>query len=81
MTRPEMIAALDEEIRRLQTVHTLLEQSQRRTAGLIPKEATAQLRTKRTMTPEGRQRIIEAQRRRWAKQKRDDGAKARKSAA
>jgi len=75
-----MVAALDEEIRRLETVRTLLEQSQQRTAGLIPKAAAAQLRTKRKMSPEGRQRIIEAQRRRWAKQKREESAKARKAA-
>ena len=32
------------------------------------------------MSAEGRRRIIEAQRRRWAKQKREDGAKAKKAA-
>jgi hypothetical protein len=81
MTRSEMVAGLDEEIRRLETVRSLLEQSQRRTAGLIPEgAAAAQLRKRRRMTPEGRQRIIEAQRRRWAKQKGQEDAKSSKAA-
>lgn len=81
MTRNEMIAALDDEIRRLEEVRTLLEQSRERTAGLLPKAATTlPLQPRRKMTPEGRQRIIEAQRRRWAKQKREDSVKARKAA-
>ncbi len=79
MTRSEMVAALDEEIRRLEAVRSLLEKSHERTAGLIP-TAKTQGATKRHMTPEGRQRIIEAQRRRWAKQKRQDNAKVRKAA-
>lgn len=80
MKRSEMVAALDEEIRRLETVRTLLEQSHERTAGLLPQAAKAQLHTKRKMTPEGRQRIIEAQRRRWAKQKREEGVRTKKAA-
>ena len=81
MTRSEMVAALDEEIRRLEAVRSLLEKSRERTAGLIPKVTErAQGATKRHMTPEGRQRIIEAQRRRWAKQKRQENAKVRKAA-
>ncbi len=64
----------------MEEVRTLLGQSREGTAGLIPKVATVQGRTKRQMSPEGRQRIIEAQRRRWAKQKREESEKARKAA-
>jgi hypothetical protein len=73
MTRTEMIAALDEEIERLEKVRGLLQD----TKDLAPKYeralarsgAKAAKRSARRMTPEGRRRIIEAQKRRWAKQR------------
>ena len=80
MTRDEMIAGLDGEIRRLETVRTLLERSGKRSAGLIPHAVQGRPAGKRRMSPEGRQRIVEAQRRRWAKQKREESAKSRKAA-
>jgi hypothetical protein len=73
MTRTEMIAALDDEIERLEKVRTLLQD----TKDLAPKYERALARggvktakrPARRMTPEGRRRIIEAQKRRWAKQR------------
>jgi hypothetical protein len=77
MTRTEMIAALDEEIRRLETVRTLLRNSRDVTSSLALRNGIAKPATKRQISPEGRRRIIEAQRRRWAKQKKEGRAKSR----
>jgi hypothetical protein len=79
MTRNEIIVALDEEIQRLEQVRSLLQRSRERTADLLPKSAVVKP-AKRKMSAEGRQRIIEAQRRRWAKQKREAVAKVKKAA-
>jgi hypothetical protein len=75
MTRTEMISALDEEIRRLETVRTLLRNSRDVTSTLALRNGNVTPAKKRQISPEGRRRIIEAQRRRWAKQKK--GAKSR----
>ncbi len=84
MTRSEMVAAIDAEIERLQQVQGLL----RNTKNLRPKYEHAlssrsaeqkQTGTRRKMSPEGRRRIIEAQKRRWAKQKQQNTAKAKKA--
>ncbi len=66
MSREEIIAAIDEEISRLEKVRALLEGagSTRIFAG-----AFAGGRKKRHLSPEARRRIAEAQKRRWAKQK------------
>jgi hypothetical protein len=77
MTRTDMIAALDEEIRRLETVRTLLRSSRDVTASLALRNGNVTSTKKRQISPEGRRRIIEAQRRRWAKQKKEGRAKAR----
>jgi hypothetical protein len=77
MTRTDMIAALDEEIRRLETVRTLLRNSRDVTSSLALRNGIVKPATKRQISPEGRRRIIEAQRRRWAKQKKEGRAKAR----
>jgi hypothetical protein len=77
MTRTEMIAALDEEIRRLETVRTLLRNSRDVTSSLALRNGNVAPTKKRQISPEGRRRIIEAQRRRWAKQKKEGRAKAR----
>ena len=76
MTRNEMIAALDEEIQRLETARTLLRTTHDVSASLEVHSNGTGSRKKRQISPEGRRRIIEAQRRRWAKQKRQQGAKA-----
>ena len=80
MTRNDMIVALDQEIQRLEQVRSLLQRSRERTAGLIPSAIQSRQPAKRKMSPEGRQRIIEAQRRRWAKQKKELNGKAKKAA-
>ena len=80
MTRPEMIAALDQEIQRLETARTLLRRSHDLAAGFSFRSASAKPAAKRQMSPEGRRRIIEAQRRRWAKQRKEEGAKGKKAA-
>ncbi len=83
MTRDEMIDAIDAEIERLQKVQELL----RNTKNLSPKYERAlstqskepkQAGTRRKMSPEGRKRIIEAQKRRWANQK-QNASKGKKS--
>jgi hypothetical protein len=55
----EVIAALDEEIARLEQVRSLLSGA--------PTSITSQPTKKRTMSAEGRARIIAAQKVRWAK--------------
>ncbi|MDQ1453361.1 MAG: hypothetical protein QOK38_3227 [Acidobacteriaceae bacterium] len=77
MTRHEIIVALDQEIQRLETARTLIRSSHDVTAGLAVRNGQPQRTGKRQISPEGRRRIIEAQRRRWAKQKKEDGAKGR----
>lgn len=72
MTRQEMIAAVEEEIRRLEQIRGLLSQSTSERfaaptgAGAAAKTAT---KGKRTLSPEARRSIALAQNRRWAKQK------------
>lgn len=70
MTSTEMISALEQEIQRLETVRTLLHNSRDVTVGLNLPKRGAGVAKKRQISPEGRRRIVEAQRRRWAKQKR-----------
>jgi hypothetical protein len=72
-----MISALDEEIRRLETVRTLLRNSRDVTSSLVLSNGNVKPAKKRQISPEGRRRIIEAQRRRWAKQKKEGRAKSR----
>lgn len=75
MTRPEMIAALDQEIHRLETARILLLNS-RAVNGVAANRETPSV-ARRQISPEGRRRIIEAQRRRWAKQKKEQSAKSK----
>jgi hypothetical protein len=68
MDREGIIAAIDAEISRLETVRNLL----RETRNLVPGVERAIVekgKKTRRMSAEGRRRIVEAQRRRWAKQK------------
>jgi len=67
MNSDMIVAAIDSEIALLKQARTLLagetaESPSKRKAGSSPKK-------KRNLTPEGRKRIVEAVRRRWAKQK------------
>jgi len=67
----EILAQIDHEIAQLQRARTLLGGG----SSVAPKKATAApaaqktSRKKRNLTPEGRKRIAEAVRRRWAEQK------------
>jgi hypothetical protein len=73
MSREELIAAVDEEISRLEKVRALL----RSDAG--PRVAAPSFgnrpRRKRVLSAEARARIAAAQKRRWAKQKAAQAAK------
>ena len=73
MNRAEIIAALDEEIAKLMHARELI----RGSSGLGPalakfvgnRQSEPQSGGRRNMSPEGRRRIAEAQRLRWAKHK------------
>lgn len=69
MTREDIIAAIDEEISRLEKVKDLLQSSSSgKLSGAIARKAAAGTK-KRNLSPEARARIAAAQKRRWAKQK------------
>jgi hypothetical protein len=76
MTRHEIIVALDQEIQRLETARTLIRNSRDLASSIAGTNGRAKHAVRRQISPEGRKRIIEAQRRRWAKQKKED-AKAK----
>jgi hypothetical protein len=73
MSREQILAAIDEEISKLQQVRKLLQSSggTRLVSGL----SGAKPRAKRVLSAEARQRIAAAQKRRWAKQKKEASAK------
>lgn len=64
MNTAALIQAVDEEIARLQRARLLLSGDSQVTGNGV-------LRRKRVLSPEARQRIVDAQRKRWAKQKRN----------
>lgn len=66
MSHQSILAAIDDEIRRLQQVRSLLQ-------GAAAGKQSGKRR--RTLSPEARERIAAAQRRRWAKQKKAASAK------
>ncbi|GGH04750.1 hypothetical protein [Silvibacterium dinghuense] len=68
MNREQIIAALDEEIARLQQVKKLLQSASGRS---IEGNTAIKPASKRNLSPEARQRIAAAQKRRWAKQKKE----------
>lgn len=63
-----ILSQIDEEIARLQQVRALLAGGGVST-GITAKKAGRPKKTKHTISPEGRKRIAEAVKRRWAKQK------------
>lgn len=67
MNTNSILAAVDEEIAKLQKVRALL-LGQNRVSASSKKAApkVAKKTTKRTMSPEGRAKIAEGQRKRWA---------------
>jgi hypothetical protein len=85
MNRTQIIAAIDEELSKLQRVRDLLNSSNgyralAAKAGVKPgaKTIAAPVRKKRVLSAEARSRIAQAQKRRWAKQRREAAAAARK---
>jgi len=66
MTREELLAAVDEEISRLEKVRDLLQTSG---GSRIASSFGNKPRKKRVLSADARARIAAAQRRRWAKQK------------
>ncbi len=74
MTREQIVAAIDEEIGRLEKVRSLLQG-----AGGSKFFASGSLsgtRKKRHLSADARKRIADAQKRRWAKQKKQTSAAA-----
>ncbi len=67
MTRTEILGALDEEIERLRQARQILQDASNAAPTL--KGIVDPARPHRVMSEEGRRRIAEAQRRRWAKAK------------
>ena len=67
MSLKEVIKAIDAEIERIEQARALLTGTASPTRDRKP--ATKPLKAKRTLSPEARQRIAEAQRKRWAAQK------------
>lgn len=74
MSRENIIAAIDEEISKLQQAKKMLQSSG---GGKLTSSVTtgSKPRGRRTLSPEARQRIAAAQKRRWAKQKKEGSAK------
>lgn len=72
MTREEIIAAIDEEISRLEKVRALLHGTE--SHKILASGSILGMRKKRNLSPEARKRIADAQKRRWAKQKKQSAA-------
>jgi hypothetical protein len=80
----EILAELDQEIARLQQARTLLAggtigktKGPAKSTGLVAAVAASSPKT-RKLTPEGRKRIAEAMKKRWAERKKLAAAKAAK---
>jgi len=71
MSREQILSAIDEEISKLQQARKLLQSSggSKLVSGLSSNGRKT--RTRRTLSPEARARIAAAQKRRWAKQKKE----------
>ena len=72
MSREHILAAIDEEISKLQQVRKLLQGSGGKLASGL---SGGKPRAKRVLSPEARQRIAAAQKKRWAKQKKESSSK------
>ncbi|MGA8531739.1 MAG: hypothetical protein WB622_18605 [Acidobacteriaceae bacterium] len=73
MTREELVAAVDEEISRLEKVRALLQSSG--SSRIATTSFGNRPRKKRVLSADARARIAAAQKRRWAKQKAAQSAK------
>jgi hypothetical protein len=71
MSREQILSAIDQEISRLQQARKLLQSSggSKLVSGLSSNGRKT--RARRTLSPEARARIAAAQKRRWAKQKKE----------
>jgi hypothetical protein len=74
MNREQIIAAIDEEIGKLHQVRSLLQNASGHR--LLAGSVTSKTGKKRVLSPEARQRIAQAQKRRWAKHKKEAAAAA-----
>lgn len=74
MSREQILAAIDQEIEKLQQARKLLQNSggSKLVSGLT---GSVRPRAKRVLSPEARQRIAAAQKRRWAKHRKEASAK------
>lgn len=72
MNHQRILAAIDDEIGRLQQVRKLLQGSGGKLAAL---SASGKAPVRRVLSPEARERIAAAQKRRWAKHKKAAAAK------
>ncbi len=70
---PEILAQIDREIAQLQRARDLLAQSQSKSKPAH--EARKKAKSKHRLSPEGRRRIAEAVKRRWAEQKKAQSGK------
>lgn len=78
----EILIEIDNEIARLQQARDLLagrNASGARRGGYAAAKKTTKVRTKRKLSPEGRRKIAEAMKRRWAERRKEVAAKAAKS--
>jgi hypothetical protein len=73
MNREQLIAAIDEEITRLEQVRNLLQNTTSRR--LLRTGSAGRPAKKRVLSAEARQRIAAAQKRRWAAQKKEAAKK------
>jgi len=67
MSLKDVLSAIDAEITRIEQARALLTGTVTTRRG--KKSATKPVKAKRTMSPEARERIADAQRKRWAAQK------------
>ena len=72
MTREQIIAAIDDEIGRLQQVKKLLQNAG--SSHSFDSASTSKNPPKRILSADARQRIAAAQKRRWAKQRKEAAA-------
>lgn len=75
MSHERILAAIDEEIGKLQQVRKLLQSGGRSSVVSSLTVRGRRPRKKRVLSAEARQRIAAAQKRRWAKQKKEAAAK------
>jgi hypothetical protein len=72
MTRADIIAAIEEEIERLEHIRELLSHSQSGRFTLNEVSAAEPETKKRVLSAEARKRIAQAQKRRWAKKRSEE---------